>query len=70
MTDTLAITLNGKPHRIGAGTTVAALLDEVAGAHRGSAIVLDGAVVPRSEWDDTVVAGGADVEVVTAVQGG
>lgn len=66
----MTITLNGKPHDIPAGTTVARLLTEVAGGHRGSAVVLDGTVVPRSEWDGTVVAEGADVEVVTAVQGG
>ena len=66
----MTITLNGKPHSVEAGTTVGALIVEITGASRGSAIVLEGAVVPRSEWDTTVVVEGADVEIVTAVQGG
>lgn len=36
----------------------------------GVAVALDGAVVPRAAWARTLLADGARVELVTAVQGG
>ena len=66
------ITVNGKPSELDAGTTVAALLValEVPAEGRGVAVAVDAEVVPRGQWDTHVVADGAQVEVVTAVQGG
>ena len=66
------ISVNGRPTDVEAGTTVAALLRtlDVPPDGRGVAVAVDAEVVPRSEWDDRVVESGAQVEVVTAVQGG
>ena len=66
------ITVNGKPSELDAGTTVAALLAalEVPAEGRGVAVAVDAEVVPRGQWETHVVADGAQVEVVTAVQGG
>ena len=50
-------------------TSVAALLDSLGFPVRGIAVALDGAVLPRSQWDGTVPAG-SRIDVVTAVQGG
>ncbi|OLT17457.1 thiamine biosynthesis protein ThiS [Pseudonocardia sp. CNS-139] len=36
----------------------------------GVAVAVDGEVVPRAGWPDAVLAEGARVEVLTAVQGG
>jgi sulfur carrier protein len=36
----------------------------------GVAVAVDGVVVPRGAWPATVLADGARVEVLTAVQGG
>ena len=36
----------------------------------GVAVAVDGEVVPRARWAATVLADGARVEVLTAVQGG
>ncbi|WP_375482999.1 sulfur carrier protein ThiS [uncultured Jatrophihabitans sp.] len=66
----MTIVLNGKPRDVADGSTVGALILAETGSARGSAVVLDGAVVPRSEWDDTLLVAGADVELITAVQGG
>ncbi|WP_375499286.1 sulfur carrier protein ThiS [uncultured Jatrophihabitans sp.] len=66
----MTILLNGKPFDAEDGTTLSALILAETGSARGSAVVLDGSVVPRSEWDDTTLADGADVEIITAVQGG
>ncbi|SHF50604.1 sulfur carrier protein ThiS [Jatrophihabitans endophyticus] len=66
----MTIDLNGTPHEIAPGTTVGELIRAVTGANRGSAAVVAGEVVPRSEWDTTTITAGQDVEIVTAVQGG
>lgn len=62
--------VNGEPREIDDGSTVADLIVELAGSLRGSAVVVDDQVVPRSAWDATTLADGQAVEVITAVQGG
>jgi sulfur carrier protein len=66
------ITVNGNPTDLAADATVAALLDhlDVPAEARGVAVAVDAEVVPRGEWETHVVGDGAQVEVVTAVQGG
>ncbi len=66
------IELNGEPHELPAGATVADAV-RAAGADpsgRGLAVALDGEVVPRAAWEETEVRAGARVEVLHAVQGG
>jgi sulfur carrier protein len=67
-----AITLNGEPAEVAEGTTVAALLErlDLPAQGRGVAVAVDAEVVPRGAWPVHVVAAGAHVEVVTAIQGG
>jgi sulfur carrier protein len=50
-------------------TTVAALLQSLGYPDRGVAVAVDQAVLPRSSWT-TALSDGANIEVVTAVQGG
>ena len=68
----IAVLVNGQPRDVDDGATVAALLDtlDVPPEARGVAVAVDAEVVPRGAWDRTVLADGAQVEVVTAVQGG
>ncbi len=68
----MRVIVNGDPTELADGATVAALLQEldVEGGPRGVAIAVDAEVVPRGEWKTHVVDDGANVEVVTAVQGG
>lgn len=68
----MKLTLNGKPKRLEEPATLADAVT-LAGAgldRRGLAAALDGEVVPRSEWAKTPLVDGAEVEVVTAIQGG
>jgi sulfur carrier protein len=51
-------------------TTLAALMTELTGSTRGSAAIVDGAVVPRQEWSEFQLREGQVVELITAVQGG
>jgi sulfur carrier protein len=68
----MRIELNGRPHELADGTTVADLIAAVTGSPsgRGSAAVVDGDVVPRSTWPACALRDGQIVELITAVQGG
>ena len=67
-----SILLNGEPASVDDGTTVEQLLGrlDVPPQARGVAVAVDAEVVPRGQWPEHVVAEGAQVEVVTAIQGG
>ena len=50
---------------------VAGLLRERLGeVPAGTAVALNGDVVPKSEWEKTQLVDGATVDILTAVQGG
>lgn len=66
----MKFTVNGESHTATAAPTVTELVDDIVGAREGVAVALDGAVVPASAWADTRIAEGAEVDVLTAVQGG
>jgi sulfur carrier protein len=68
----MTVTVNGNPHPLQPGTTVATLLDtlDLQAGRRGIAVAIDAEVVPRTEWERTEVAEGANVEVLVAIQGG
>jgi len=66
------VVLNGEAFDLPEGATVADAV-RAAGASdeaRGVAVALDGEVLPRGEWQDTLLAAGAQIEVLRAVQGG
>jgi sulfur carrier protein len=63
------IRVNAERLEIDDQTTVAALLQSLGYPDRGIAVALDQAVLPRSGWT-TTLSDGAQVEVLTAVQGG
>jgi thiazole synthase len=68
----MRIMLNGNPKQLDETATLADAVT-LAGAgldRRGLAAAIDGEVVPRSEWASTRLSDGAEVEVVTAIQGG
>ncbi|MCH7233079.1 sulfur carrier protein ThiS [Glycomyces sp. L485] len=73
----MKIELNGRPHD-GIGTVTEAVRvalgapdgsRDAAGLGRGTAVAVNGEVVPRAEWDRPLLDGDA-VEVLTATQGG
>ncbi len=65
------IRINGEPEPL-AVATIEALMAEKAvdTGQRGIAVALNGAVVPRAAWRDTVLKAGDSVEIVRARQGG
>ena len=67
-----AVLVNGAATDLDDGATVVDLLGrlDVPADARGVAVAVDAEVVPRSAWPTTVVQDGAQVEVLTAIQGG
>jgi sulfur carrier protein len=65
----MMITVNAARLEVDDQTTVAALLQSLGYPDRGIAVAIDQAVIPRSRWTATL-SDGAQLEVVTAVQGG
>jgi len=68
----MKIRLNGKERELERPMDLAEVV-ELAGGDpewRGMAAALEGEVIPRSEWRQTRVHEGAEVEVVAAIQGG
>ncbi len=68
----MQVIVNGEPHELPEGATVATVVDQLtdAAAGRGVAVAVSGEVVPRGAWEATRLPNGARVEVVAAVQGG
>ena len=66
----MRLIVNGEACDLPDGTTVGALLRAHGARERGSAVAVDGAVVPRAEWESQQLTEGQQVELVHAVQGG
>jgi sulfur carrier protein len=49
---------------------VASLLRAHEAPERGVAVALNGHVVPRAQWNETLLQNGDDLEIIRAVQGG
>jgi thiazole synthase len=68
----MRIELNGEQAIVPDGASVAIAVEAAGGNGRrhGVAVAVNGEVVPRSEWDETTLIEGQQVEVVAAIQGG
>ena len=66
------IRVNGESAPLGEQRTLDALLAEKTAdtAQRGIAVALNGSVVPRTAWRETVLRAGDSIEIVRARQGG
>ena len=64
------VKLNGDPHELRDGATLAQAVAELTDLASGVAAAVNGDVVPRGSWAATRLRDGDQVEVVTAVQGG
>ena len=64
------VKLNGEPHELPDGATLAEAVAQVTDLAGGVAAAVNGDVVPRGSWAAAPLRDGDQVEVVTAVQGG
>lgn len=68
----MKILLNGDESELAVGETLADVLARlnVSPERRGCAVAVDGEVVPRARWREFALHERAQVEVLTAMQGG
>jgi sulfur carrier protein len=73
----MRVTVNGRHRSYASALSVDDLVATVvpsaaapAGGRRGVAVAVNGEVVPRSQWAETVLADGDSIEVLSAAQGG
>ena len=66
----MIVTVNGTSRELPQNVTIAALLEELGVSSEGTAVALNGAVVPRREHGKTTLCEDDVVEVIRAVAGG
>jgi len=66
----IEIELNGKPLEIEPGTTIAKLLEQRGIERRMVAVELNGEIIPRYDFDTTVIQAGDHLELLQMVGGG
>jgi thiazole synthase len=62
--------VNGEYREMPDDATVQTVLHELGVDRRGTAVAVDGEVVPRGEWQEKLLHDGQEIEVLHAVQGG
>ncbi|HEU5375703.1 MAG TPA: sulfur carrier protein ThiS [Ktedonobacteraceae bacterium] len=67
---TITISANGQPRAVRAGSTIADLLREVSVTPSHVVVQMDGAIIPRGEFEQTILHEGNTLEIVTLVGGG
>lgn len=66
----LDLIVNGEPHQVPEGATVADLVSGLGSDPRSVAVERNGDLVPRARFAGTALAAGDRIEVVRFVQGG
>lgn len=64
------LSVNGEPRELAAGADLASLLADLGVDIRRVAVAVNGAVIPRAEWDRHALVAGDRIEIITAVGGG
>jgi len=65
-----SVFVNGESVELSEPLTAGELLVMFAIQRKGVAIALNGGILPRSEWDQQLIAEGDRIEIVTAAAGG
>ncbi|WP_049572994.1 sulfur carrier protein ThiS [Nonomuraea sp. SBT364] len=66
----MKLLINGSPHDVPDGMTVAQAVQTLTTATTGVAVAVNDEVVTRGSWETTALRDSDRVEVLTAVQGG
>ena len=70
MSSAIQITLNGEPYAIAGDTRLIALIEGLKLKRGRVAVEINRAIVPKAEWERTMIASGDVVEIVNFVGGG
>jgi sulfur carrier protein len=69
--ESIVVHVNDRPRVVARGTGLAALLDDILPhGSRGVAVAVNDSVVPRTRWAEHRLAGGEQVLIIRASQGG
>jgi sulfur carrier protein len=68
--ETIRIKVNGNEHELTAASTLEALLEVLGMSGQRVAVEVNEQVVPRSDYPDTTLHDGDDVEIIRAIGGG
>ena len=66
----MTVKVNGTPRELSRGNSIADLLNELEVPVEGTAVALNGAVIPKREHEKTALREDDEVEVIRAVAGG
>ena len=66
----MTITVNGEARQVAGGTTLDGLLEQLGVRRDGTAVALNGDVVPRGQHGSTALHEGDGLEIIVAVAGG
>lgn len=66
----MQLVVNGEKVETGAGSVDTLLRERLGEVPAGTAVAVNGDVVPKSQWESTQLEDGAQVDILTAVQGG
>jgi sulfur carrier protein len=69
-TSNIKIELNGEPHEIAGDARLLALIERLKLPRARVAVEINRAVIPKAEWDRTILRPGDLVEIVNFVGGG
>jgi len=64
------LTVNGQPHNHQGCGTISALLDELDANPAHTALMVNGDVIPSSDWDTAVLNENDEIEMLVFVGGG
>lgn len=66
----MQVTVNGSPHSFEQPPSLTRLLENLSLTGKRVAVEINGEIVPRSQFPDTLLADGDRLEIVVAVGGG
>ncbi|MBX7061191.1 MAG: sulfur carrier protein ThiS [Pyrinomonadaceae bacterium] len=66
----MEITLNGSPRNVDTSVSIATLVEELSMPERRLAVELNGIVVRKADWPETILNAGDRIEIVHFVGGG
>jgi thiamine biosynthesis protein ThiS len=68
--EAVKVILNGAEREFDRDSTIAQLVDEITKDRSRVAVERNRMIVPRAEWEHSIVSDGDEIEVVTLVGGG
>ncbi|MCD7932910.1 MAG: sulfur carrier protein ThiS [Tannerellaceae bacterium] len=66
----MIIKLNDTPYEVEEGTSLLAFLEKLEIKKEGVAVAVNYQVIPKTEWESTILSTGQDLMLIHAVSGG